>query len=174
MLIGALAMALVSSHAMAEADADEETAPAPSVAQLAWMTGTWAGPAGPGELEENWTVPKAGSIQALVRMTGDGKTSMVEMIVIEEVEGGQTGEDEERSLTLRLQQWGPGFKPLTPEPTVLKLAELGENTVAFKAEPGSGAQFATLRYSRDGDNFTIGIETPEGAKMDIPLKAVAR
>lgn len=142
----------------------------PSVAQLAWMTGTWAGPAGPGELEENWMVPKAGSIQALVRMTGDGKTSMVEMIVIEEVEGG---EEEGNSLTLRLQQWGPGFKPLTPEPTVLKLAELGENTVTFKAEPGSGAQFATLRYSRSGDNFTIGIETPEGAKMDIPLKAVA-
>lgn len=171
MLIGALAMALLSSHAMAEADADEETAPAPSVAELAWMTGTWAGLAGPGELEENWTVPKAGSIQALVRMTGDGKTSMVEMIVIEEVEGV---DGEGNSLTLRLQQWGPGFKPLTPEPTVLKLAELGENTVAFKAEPGSGAQFATLRYSRDGDNFTIGIETPEGAKMDIPLKAVAR
>ena len=143
----------------------------PSVAELAWMTGTWAGPAGPGELEENWTVPKAGSIQALVRMTGDGMTSMVEMIVIEEVEGV---DGEGNSLTLRLQQWGPDFKPLTPEPTVLKLAELGENTVTFKAEPGSGAQFATLRYSRDGDNFTIGIETPEGAKMDIPLKAVAR
>ena len=141
---------------------DKETA-TPSVGELAWMAGTWAGPAGPGELEENWTTPKAGSIQALVRMTAGGKTSMVEMIAIEEEEG---------SLTLRLQQWDPGFKPRTPEPTTLKLAELGANTVVFEAEPGSGAQFKTLRYTRDGDNFTIGIESPEGAKFDILLEAV--
>lgn len=164
-LFSAALLVLLSSHAIAEDDAEGETAPAPSVAELAWMTGTWAGPAGAGELEENWTTPKAGSIQSLVRMTADGKTSMVEMIVIEEEEG---------SLTLRLQQWDPGFKPRTPEPSTLKLAELGANTVAFQAEPGSGAQFATLRYTRDGDNFTIGIESPEGATFDIPLKAVDR
>ena len=131
-----------------------------SVSALAWMTGTWAGAAGPGELEENWTTPKAGAIQAVVRMTSGGKTSMVELIVIEEEEG---------TLRLRLQQWDPGLKPRTPEPAVMNLVDLGENTVAFKAE--TEVEIAELRYTRDGDNFTISIVNAAGAAFDLPLKA---
>ena len=157
-VLGALA---VASPCAAE-DAAPAEASAPSVAALAWMTGVWAGPAGPGELEENWTTPKAGSIQALVRMTAGGKTSMVEVIVIEEEEG---------TLRLRLQQWDPGFKPRTPGPMVFELTELGDNTVAFKAV-SEGAQMSTLRYTRDGESFTIGIRFGEGApEVRIALKA---
>ena len=142
------------------ATATDET-PAASVADLAWMTGTWSGPVGGGNvLEENWTAPRAGSIQSLVRMTGPNGTSMVELIVIEEEEG---------TLRLRLQQWDPGLKPRTEGPSVMTLAELGENTVAFQAE--EGAMFDTLRYTRDGDSFTISITNPNGSQFDIPLKA---
>ena len=133
---------------------------APAVADLSWMTGTWAGPVGSGELEENWTVPRDGAIQAVVRMTGDGKTSMVELIVIEEEAG---------SLTLRLQQWDPGFKPRTPAPATMKLVDLGDNTVAFEAT--SEAEIAKLRYTRSGDSFTITIENAAGATFDLPLAA---
>ena len=151
-----------SPHA-AEEEAPAGQAPAPSVSALAWMTGVWAGRAGPGELEENWTVPKAGSIQALVRMTGGGKTSMVEIIVIQEEEG---------TLRLRLQQWDPGMKPRTPTPTVFELEALGENTVAFKAI-SAGAQMSNLRYTRDGEAFTISIRFGESApEVHIPLSAV--
>lgn len=138
-----------------------ETAVAGSVADLAWMTGTWSGPVGSNVLEENWTVPKAGSIQSLVRMTGPSGTSMVELIVIEEEEG---------TLRLRLQQWDPGMKPRTAAPSVMTLAEMGENSVAFQAE--AGAMFDKLRYTRDGDRFTIRITNPNGSRFDIPLKAV--
>ena len=132
-----------------------------SVADLGWMTGTWSGPVGGGNvLEENWTTPKAGSIQSLVRMTGPGGTSMVELIVIEEEEG---------TLRLRLQQWDPGMKPRTPEPSVMSLEEMGDNTVAFQGE--SGAMFARLRYTRDGDSFTIGITNHNGSQFDLRLKA---
>ena len=145
------------------ASAEEATgeAEAPSVAALAWMTGTWAGPVGAGVLEENWTAPKAGAIQALVRMTADGKTSMVELIVIEEEAG---------TLMLRLQQWDPGLKPRTPAPSTMKLLELGERSVKFEAV--SGAQFAKLGYAGDGDAFTINIEDAAGNSFDLPLKAV--
>lgn len=152
-LLAATMALLVIVHASAEE--------APSVAALAWMTGTWAGPVGSSELEENWTAPKAGAIQSLVRMTADGKTTMVEMIVIEE---------EDASLTLRLQQWDPGYKPRTPEPAVMRLVELGDNTVAFEAE--TSAAIAALRYTRDGENFTIRVTDSQGATMDLPLKAV--
>ena len=154
-LLGAAAVAACATLAAAE------DAPAPSVQALAWMTGTWAGPLGPNELEENWTAPKAGSIQALVRMTGGGKTSMVELIVIEEEEG---------SLTLHLQQWDPGYRPRPQGPAKMKLADMGENTVAFEAI--TEGDIKKLRYTRDGDNFTISIENPAGGTFDIALQAV--
>ena len=153
LLAGAAFTALGTDHA----PADDEQA---SVSALAWMTGTWAGSVGPGELEENWTTPKAGAIQAVVRMTGGGETSMVELIVIEEEEG---------TLRLRLQQWDPGFKPRMPVAQAMKLVELGENTVAFKAE--TAGDIAELRYTRDGENFTISIVNATGAAFDLPLKA---
>ncbi|MCY4014610.1 MAG: DUF6265 family protein [Gammaproteobacteria bacterium] len=135
-------------------------ASAASIADLAWMTGTYSGPAGPGVLEENWTVPRDGSIQSVVRMTSGGQTSMVELIVIEE---------EDDTLVLRLQQWDPGMKPRTEGPTVMKLTELGDNTVAFGVV-GEG-MFNTLRYTRDGDTFTISITNADGSSFDIPLTA---
>ena len=155
--------ALAASLLFATAAVGEEASDAKdgaSVADLGWMTGTWSGPVGGGVLEENWTTPKAGSIQSLVRMTGPGGTSMVELIVIEEEEG---------TLRLRLQQWDPGMKPRTPEPSVMTLEEMGDNTVAFRAEPD--AMFAGLRYTRDGENFTIGITNHNGSQFNIPLKA---
>ena len=152
----ALAMGTVGALAASAGDAPT----APSVAALSWMTGTWAGAVGAGELEETWTVPRDGAIQAVVRMTGDGRTSMVELIVIEE---------EQDSLTLRLQQWDPGFKPRTPAPATMKLVDLGDSTVAFEAT--SAAEIAKLRYTRSGDSFTISIENAAGATFDLPLAA---
>ena len=160
-----VAVACLIAASMAIAQGEEPAAAVTearaSVADLGWMTGTWSGPVGGGNvLEENWTVPKAGSIQSLVRMTGPAGTSMVELIVIEEEEG---------TLRLRLQQWNPGMKPRTEGPSVMTLAEMGENTVAFQAE--AGAMFDKLRYTRDGDRFTISITNPDGSRFDIPLKA---
>ena len=72
--------------------------PAAKVADLAWMTGSYANDT----LEENWATPKAGSIASLVRGVGDGATNMIELIVVEE---------EGDSLVLRLKQWNPGMDP---------------------------------------------------------------
>jgi len=133
-----------------------------SLSDLSWMTGSWAGPIGAGlTLEENWIQPVDGSLAALVRITGEGKTSMVELIVIEE---------ENNSLVLRVKQWDPGFKPRTPEPQTMKLKMVGKNMVGFEAiEPGG---MKTLAYSRPTkDQFNIDIENAEGAKFQINLVA---
>ena len=131
-----------------------------SISDLAWMSGHWSGPVGPGILEENWIKPVDGSIASLVRMTGDGKTSMVEMIVIEE---------ENDSLVLRIQQWDPGFVPRTPNPQTMELLEMGENKVKFKATGTGGMK--TLGYSRpSADSFNIDVETEQGT-FQLKLKA---
>ena len=133
-----------------------------SVKQLGWMTGSWEGPIGPNTLEENWSRPLDGSISALVRARGEGKTSMIELIVIEE---------ENDTLVLRVQQWNPGFSPRTPGPQVMALESIGENQVGFKSTGEGGLK--TLAYSRPSEHkFNIDIETADGAKFQINLSTI--
>ncbi|MFT7130146.1 MAG: hypothetical protein ACI89U_002268 [Gammaproteobacteria bacterium] len=131
------------------------------IGDLSWMTGSWSGSLGPMTLEENWIVATDGSLASLVRMTGDGKTNMIELIVIEE---------KDDSLVLHVQQWDPGFVPRTPKAQTMKLAEIGDKQVGFKAtEPGG---MNTLAYSRPTPTtFDINIENSIGAKMQINLQA---
>jgi hypothetical protein len=134
----------------------------PHVADLAWMTGSWAGPAGPDRtLEENWIEPTGGSIASLVRITTADATPMVELIVIEE---------EADTLMLRIQQWDPGFAPRTAGPQVMKLAELGERRVRFEATAEDGLRALTYS-SPTPDSFNIDVETPTGDVMQLKLKA---
>ena len=151
--------ALAILVALAASPALSADGPAAKVADLAWMTGHWSGPMQGGTLEENWIEPTAGSISALVRATNGGKTSMIELIVIEEENG---------SLVLRVQQWNPGFAPRSPAPQVMKLVESAPDKVAFEDTSGGGLK--RLAYSRPApDQFVISIELPQGAKFDIPL-----
>ena len=127
--------------------------PAAKVTDLAWMTGSYASDT----LEENWAEPKAGSIASLVRGVGDGATTMIELIVVEE---------EGDSLTLRLKQWDPGMEPRTDGFQVMQLQELGNNKVVFKNTGAGGIQ--QLGYSLAGRTFTISVTTA-GGSFDIPL-----
>lgn len=130
------------------------------IEKLSWMTGTWAGPLGEGVLEENWTVPRDGSIQSLVRMTVGGTTAMVELIVVEESGDG---------LVLHLQQWGPGYESRGPA-TKMRSTSIGEREVSFEVE-GEGA-FRTLSYRRPADDrFEIHVDAGQGVTV-IPLDAV--
>jgi len=133
--------------------------PAATIDQLSWMTGTYAGMLGANQLEENWIKAEGRSIAAMVRMTtGDGGTSMFEMITIEEVDG---------SLVLHIQQWNPGFVPRTPTPQKMELSMIGDNHVHFTAV--TEGSMRSLGYSRDGDNFIIHVEGANGNKSDLPL-----
>lgn len=134
-------------------------AASPSVEDLSWMTGVWSGPIYEGVLQEHWTEPEAGSIQALVRQTSGGKTVMVELIVIEESEDG---------LDLWIQQWDAGFKPRTAEAEHMKMDKLGENEVRFVAS-GDG-NLASLTYRRPTETrFEIHVETAQQQSFVLVL-----
>ncbi len=134
--------------------------PPATIDQLGWMTGNWAGALGPNQLEENWIKAEGASIAAMVRMTGNGATSMFEMITIEEVDG---------SLMLNIQQFDPGFVPRTPTPQTMELAEISENSVRFVAVTEGG--MASLGYSNpDPDTFIIHVGQAGGNTLDIPLQ----
>jgi hypothetical protein len=154
LVAAALAFALLALPAAA-------AGPAATVADLAWMTGSWKGAMGPGTLEENWTRPDSGSMASLVRGTGAGKTSMIELIVIEEAEG---------SLVLRLQQWNPGYQPRSPGPQEMRLVEIAERKVVFDAV-GEGGGLKKLTYTRPADDtFVVSVVTAQGAAVSFELK----
>lgn len=133
----------------------------PRVEDLAWMTGTWSG----ATLEENWAIPKNGSMVARVRgFSPDGTTNMIELISIEE---------ENDSLVLRLKQWNPGMEPRYDGFLVMKLVESKDRMIRFENTGEGAAVLAKLSYSRpDDDTFVISVETPTGQEFEIPLKAV--
>ena len=137
--------------------------PAASIADLAWMTGAWEGPMGENAvLQETWLEPADDAMIAAVRMLEDGKTNMVELIVIEESEG---------TLIFRIQQWSKSYEPRMPAPQKMVLAELGENSVRFESQEDGNA-FRSLTYSRPSpEAFNIRLELTEPpTTLDINLR----
>ena len=133
-----------------------------TVQDLQWMSGTWTGSVGgPVKLQENWTVPEAGSIQSLVRMTAGDTTTMVELIVVEEIDEG---------LQLHIQQWDQGYVPRAGGAQRMTMESVGENYVKFKDASGGGLK--TIQYSRPGNasTFVIDIVTAMGQPMKIELQ----
>ena len=133
-----------------------------TVQDLQWMSGTWTGSVGGTvKLQENWTVPEAGSIQSLVRMTAGDTTTMAELIVIEDIDDG---------LQLHIQQWDKGYVPRAGGAQRMIMESAGENFVKFKDASGGGLK--TLQYSRPGNagNFVIDIVTAMGQPMKIELQ----
>jgi len=132
-----------------------------NIEDLQWMSGIWAGPVGAATLEENWAQPHNDSMVAVVRIMAEGKTSMVELIVIE---------PENNSLVLRLQQWDPGFSPRTPKPQTMKLKSHSHNRVTFVGTQTEGLK--ELTYSRpDWNQFNIDIVPAEGPGFQVKLLA---
>ena len=150
LLIGFVLVLLVYTPAFGQG-------PSAKVSDLAWMTGHYKGDTGNGSLEENWAEPAGGSIASLVRSTGGGATTMIELIVVEE---------EGDSLTLRLKQWDSGMEERAEGFQVMELIEIGDKKVVFKNTGDVGLQ--QLGYSLSGDQFTISVQTAQGA-FDIPL-----
>lgn len=136
----------------------------PKIETLSWLTGSWDGQMGPAVLEENWSLPRAGTIASLVRQTGPDGMGMVEMVYIEEANG---------TLDLYIQQWDTGFKSRTPNAQRMTMSEITENSVTFKAVGEGG--LAQLKYSRPSiDAFHIDVVTAGDQEFTIKLSPQTR
>ena len=134
------------------------------VESLGWLTGSWDGQMGPVVLEENWSLPRAGTIASLVRQTGPDGMGMVEMVYIEEANG---------TLDLYIQQWDTGFESRTPDAQKMTMSEITENSVTFKAVDEGG--LAQLKYSRPSiDAFHIDVLTAADQEFTIKLSPQTR
>ena len=137
----------------------------PTVEDLAWMTGSWDG-SGNNVLEENWGLPRAGTLVSLVRSTSAEGTSMVEIVHIEEANN---------TLELYLQQWNVPFNPRSEQAQKMTLSAMGDHSVSFEAVSPGGLK--TLKYSRhignpdnrDDDEFHVDVTLAEGQNFVIKL-----
>ncbi|HRI44614.1 MAG TPA: DUF6265 family protein [Fimbriimonadaceae bacterium] len=55
--------------------------------QLAWLAGDWSCPKWGGTFEERWSPPSAGTMMGTGRLIVDGKTTFMEFLSIESVDG---------------------------------------------------------------------------------------
>lgn len=139
------------------------TVEAPTVADLGWLTGTWRGPAGERQIEEQWSQQLPGSIAALVRIFDDSQTHMLELVSLS---------DEPDGLTLRIAQWSPQFEPLAPAPTMMRMISSGANRVGFEATTTGGLQKLAY-HTPDPQTLLIDVVTGEGAAITLRLARVA-
>ena len=144
------------------ASPDGDVPPRARVADLAWMRGYWsgAGPRAGQQLEEQWLMPGADSIAGLIRISQNGATRLIELVLIE-----QDGE----SLSLRVRQWLPGFVAAgSGEPMVMKLVTIGEQHAGFEATaPGALTSLAYRRLA--ADSFGVTAHTADGQVLDLVL-----
>ena len=72
--------------------------PAATIADMAWLTGTWEGEGLGGRFDEIWTAPAGGAMAGFFRLVRDGKPVFYEILTVIEREG---------SLEMRLKHVNP-------------------------------------------------------------------
>jgi hypothetical protein len=73
---------------------------AASIADLAWLTGTWRGPGFGGVTEEIWSEPRDGAMLGVFRLVREGKPVFYELLLLEEAAG---------TVVLRVKHFNPDF-----------------------------------------------------------------
>lgn len=119
-----------------------------TVADFAWLEGTWRGD-GPGgsAAEIHYMEPSAGVLPAVFRLVQDGRVVVLELITLAEEEDG---------LHMYVRHFSPDLTPLEEgHPIALRLVEAGEDTFRFE-------------NVRDG-NPTVGVvmRTPPDAFVSL-------
>ncbi|MEK6642745.1 MAG: DUF6265 family protein [Planctomycetota bacterium] len=101
--IGAMALTAVAVWAKPPSEGAGKLA----LSELSWMAGRWQSPAKTGYTDEHWAEPRNGAMNGMCRIGDDGKRSVYEILLIEEV-----GDKLEYSM----MHFGPGLKPREKEP----------------------------------------------------------
>jgi hypothetical protein len=78
----------------------DETRPAATIDDAAWLVGSWSGTALGGRFEETWNPPSAGTMVGLFKLLGDDGVAFYELRLLS-VEDG--------TLTLKVKHFNPDF-----------------------------------------------------------------
>ena len=130
---------------------------------LNWLSGGWRGTIGSRTVDENWSVPGDGSMEARVRIGGVHGVSTLEFIVIRPAADG----NDQTTLVLHLRQFDPAMELRTNQS--LRLSALGERSATFIAEPGS--TIGQIRYTRvSQDRLQVDVTRANGDVLTADLR----
>lgn len=118
----------------------------PTLADLAWMAGSWSGVSQGIEMEEHWTAPKGNSMVGMHRDVGKGRT-LFEFLRIEQ-----------RGDQIVYLSMPNGRSPATPFP----LKEVSGTRAVFENPDHDFPQ--RIIYWKDGNDLRARIEGTQGGK----------
>lgn len=126
--------------------------------------GEWFGELGPTtRVEENWSQPSFGSMEARVKLVVDGEASTIELIRIEEV----LIEGQPLQLHLYVRQFSPTLELRTSENLIL--VSLTETQAVFLND--SAQSIRKLTYNApSADTLTVEVTFPNNQSVLAELK----
>ena len=158
-----LVVATLAAGALAEDAPVPVKDAAPTLADLAWLTGAWSETEGPSVFSEVWGAPLGDAMVAASHWSIGGKTRMYELVVIEQTEAG---------LVLHVRHFHRGVIPWPSEndgPMSWPLKSLDGQHVVF--EHPTRAWPKVMEYRRVGkilEGRLAGAE--QGRPKEIPFR----
>jgi hypothetical protein len=121
-----------------------------TLADLAWMKGSWRGEAFGGTVEEIWSAPKSGGMMGMFRLIDEnGKVSLYEFLLIE-ADGSK--------LKLRFKHFGVGYEPWEKEkPLLFELESWTENRAQFTSPDPEQSPTSMLYTHPDDDQMLVTV-----------------
>ena len=126
---------------------------------FAWLEGRWQGVWGPRVVEQTWMPPRAGEMLALLRVTENGKTLVIELFSLFATPDG---------VELRFRHFTPELGPWEPSgPTAMKLVEFDAKSAVFE-NPAPGQPKRSVFTRLDPDDYTAKSEiVPDAADAHV-------
>jgi hypothetical protein len=137
--------------------------PAATLADLAWLEGSWRSTDGKEIFDEIWTGPEGGSMAAVSRSVEDGRTGMYELSTIETTPTGPV---------LRIRHFGAGLEPWKSEAAGTPswpLAKLAGKEVLFE-DPSRDFPRSILYRRETGKDGDVLVARLEGKRGDKPVE----
>lgn len=132
---------------------DGAAGPAASVADFAWMKGTWQGPGPQGATAEiHFMAPSAGVLPAAFRLEQDGEVIVLELVTLVEKEDG---------LHMYVRHFSPELQPMEEQ-----------RAIDLRLEERRGDRFV-FRNVRDG-NPTVTVMSRQGPGAFVSMSELAR
>jgi hypothetical protein len=135
----------------------------PGIESLSWLVGSWRGTFGPQTVEETWSSPRAGSMEAMIRLSTAEGVQMIELVVIREVQVA----DGKGGLMLHLRQFSPTLE-LRASQDMQRQAKAAQSVSFVGDENAAIQQLTYTRMAQDhlkaevtaanGDVFTAHLQ----------------
>lgn len=139
-----------------------------TIADVAWLAGTWTHDDGQGRFDEFWFPPAGGTMTGTSRQTKKEKTSMIELSSIEKDASG--------AWALHVRHFGAGLTPWKSEadgPLRLPLASHGAKEIAFEDPARAFPRRISYRAGAD-DTLEARVEGERGGKPFVLAFAFQR